>query len=109
MTWSARIEHTPAELALTFGAPLSRLDMAPEVAAHLASLLAVEARHRLAGVVSTLVAENSREVRAPHGGAHDPGAKNKQFRAELASAEPSSAHPHFCDCLDCMSGDHDHV
>jgi hypothetical protein len=43
VTWSARIQHTPAGLALTFGAPLSRLDMAPDVA-----------RHRLAGVVRAL-------------------------------------------------------
>jgi hypothetical protein len=83
VTWSARIEHTPAGLALTFGAPLSRLDMAPDVAQHLASLLAVEARHRLAGVVRTLEAD-----------------------AEVAprTVELTERHAHFCDCLDCMGG-----
>lgn len=56
MTWSARIEHTPAGLALTFGAPLSRLDMAPDVAQHLASLLATEARAAVAGMKPTTAA-----------------------------------------------------
>lgn len=81
MTWQARIEHTPAGLALTFGAPLSRLDMAPDVAQHLASLLAVEARHRLAGVVRTLEAEPTPLV-----------------------VDLTERHAHFCDCLDCMGG-----
>lgn len=80
MTWSARIVHTPAGLALTFGAPLSRLDMSADVAQHLASLLAVEARHRLAGVVRTLEAENS-----------------------LMSVEPTSAHPLCCDDDCCLN------
>ncbi len=84
MTWSARIEHTPAGLALTFGAPTSRLDMAPDVAQHLASLLAVEARHRLADY-SGARAENA-----------------------CASVEPTSAHALQCDCDDCLNGgDHD--
>ncbi len=83
MTWSARIEHTPAGLALTFGAPLSRLDMAPDVAEHLASLLAVEARHRLAGVVRTLGVENA-----------------------CASVQPTSDHALQCDCEICLNGDH---
>ena len=81
MTWSARIEHTSAGLALTFGAPLSRLDMAPDVAQHLASLLAVEARHRLAGVVRTLEAENT------------------------AASVPPSRHLLCCDCEDCLHSD----
>jgi hypothetical protein len=81
MTWHARIEHTPAGLALTFGAPLSRLDMAPDVAQHLASLLAVEARHRLAGVVRTLEAETS--------------------AIQLPLDVP---HPLCCDCDDCLNG-----
>jgi len=83
LSWSARIEHTPAGLALTFGAPLSRLEMAPDVAQHLASLLAVEARQRLAGVVRTLEAENS-SIRVEHG-----------------------SHPLCCDCEPCLNGDHD--
>lgn len=83
MSWSARIEHTPAGLALTFGAPLSRLDMAPDVAQHLASLLAVEARHRLAGVVRTLTAENS-----------------------STSVVRSGTHPLCCDDDCCLNGDH---
>lgn len=59
MSWSAHIQHTPQGLALTFPEPLSRLDMTSEVAAHLASLLAVEARQRMAGVVRALEAENT--------------------------------------------------
>ena len=85
MSWAARIEHTPAGLALTFGAPLSRLDMTADVAQHLASLLAVEARHRLAGVVRALGAEN---------GSH----------AVLVRER----HPLCCDCEPCLNGDHDH-
>ena len=87
MSWSARIEHTPAGLALTFGAPLSRLDMTADVAQHLASLLAVEARHRLAGVVAGL----------------------NPVRAENActSVEPTSAHALQCDCSACLNGDQD--
>ena len=91
MTWSARIEHTPAGLALTFGAPLNRLDMAPDVAQHLASLLAIEARHRLTGVVRTLEAEN---------GSH--------------AVVRSGAHCLQCECSACMHGEtplnggHDH-
>jgi hypothetical protein len=81
VTWSARIEHTSSGLALTFGAPLSRLDMAPDVAQHLASLLAVEARHRLQGVVA--------ELSAP---------------VELRPRD--NVHPNCCDCEACLNGDH---
>lgn len=77
MSWQARIEHTADGIALTFGAPLARLDMAPDVAAHLASLLAVEARHRMAGVVRALEAE---------------------------PVLGDDAHPLCCDCLNCMNG-----
>jgi hypothetical protein len=84
MSWQARIEHTPAGLALTFASPLSRLDMAPDVVAHLASVLAVEARHRLQGVVRALEAEN---------GSH-------------AVLIPTSAHALQCDCDFCLNGDH---
>ncbi len=81
MTWQARIEHTPGGLALTFGQPLSRIDMAPDVAQHLASLLAVEARAAMLGVVSTLEAENS-QLYVGH----------------------SLAHPLCCDCDPCLNG-----
>lgn len=54
MSWSAHLQHTPTGLALTFAEPVSRLDMTADVAAHLASLLAVEARHRMRGVVAAL-------------------------------------------------------
>lgn len=83
MSWQARIEHTPAGLALTFGAPLSRLDMAPDVAQHLASLLAVEARYRLVSVVRTL--ENEKPP----------------------CIHRKDAHPLCCDCDDCLNGGHD--
>ena len=81
MTWSARIEHTSGGLALTFGAPLSRLDMAPDVAEHLASLLAVEARARMTSVVRTLETEN---------GSH--------------AVLRGDAHPNCCDCDGCLNG-----
>ncbi len=85
MTWQARIEHTPAGIALTFGAPLSRLDMSADVAQHLASLLAVEARHRMRGIVAdycAVAAENaSTSVVAMHG------------------------HPNCCDCDNCLHSD----
>ncbi len=58
MSFSAHLTHTPTGIAITFAAPVSRLDLDPSVAAHLASLLAIEARARLAGVVRTLEAEN---------------------------------------------------
>lgn len=92
MTWSARIEHTPTGIALTFGAPLSRLDMAPDVAQHLASLLAVEAQHRLAGVVAVLAAQDSRHGDTP---------------AIAGNLGSSAAHPPCCDCSPCLNGDHD--
>jgi hypothetical protein len=60
-----------------------RLDIAPDVAAHLASLLAVEARHRLAGVVRTLEAENA-----------------------SMRVEPTPAHALQRDCEPCLNGDH---
>lgn len=65
MTWPVHLQHTEAGLALTFAAPISRLDMAPDVAAHLASLLAVEARHRMRGVVAELALPGPRSVWAP--------------------------------------------
>ena len=54
MTFTLRIEHQPDGLRLRFPEPLATLDMSSETASHLASLLAVEARSRLVGVVRTL-------------------------------------------------------
>ena len=59
MSWSARIEHVEGGLAISFAEPLSRPTMTNDTAAHFASLLAVEARSQVAGVVRTLEAENS--------------------------------------------------
>lgn len=83
MSWSAQLQHTETGLPLTFPEPVSRLDMAPDVPAHLASLLAVEARHPLAGVVRALEAETP-EPLVVHG----------------------SPHPLCCDCEPCLNGDH---
>lgn len=85
MSWSAHLQHTPEGLALCFREPVSRLDMSPEVAEHLASLLAVEARHRMRSVVAALDSELL---------------ENKQFRV-------GDSHPLCCDCLDCMNGLHE--
>lgn len=79
MTWAAHIEHTAGGLAITFAEPLQRLDITADVAAHLASLLAVEARHRLAGVVRTL---------------------------EAAAPTPAVRHVLCCDCDPCLNGGH---
>jgi hypothetical protein len=86
VSWSAYLQHTDTGLAIVFAGPVSRLDMAPDVAQHLASLLAVEARHRLAGVVRTL-------------------------RAELPSTSAvrmREPHALCCDCDNCLNGDHHH-
>lgn len=117
MSWAARIEHTPDGIALTFGAPLARLDMAPEVAEHLASLLAVEARRRLAGVVSTLAAETgSHAVVVRRQAAQGVGllrsvdnCENTHDYGFLTTVEEN--HPLCCDCLDCMNGirENDHA
>lgn len=98
MTWSARIVHTPAGLALTFGAPLSRLDMSADVAQHLASLLAVEARHRMRGVVSAV--EKTEELR------RFPYRTENLNDSDLRGTAPRS-HPLCCDCSACLNGDHD--
>lgn len=94
MTWSARIEHTPDGLALTFGAPLSRLDMSNDVAAHLASLLAVEARQQVLGVVRTLTAENG-----------STSALRRESQKQLYIGT-TDAHPLCCDCETYLNGDH---
>ena len=54
MSWAARIEHTEGGLRLRFATPTTTLDMTSETAAHLASLIAIEARSQVAGVVRTL-------------------------------------------------------
>lgn len=59
MSWSARLTYTSTGLAIVFAGPVSRLDMTPDVAQHFASLIAIEARQHVAGVVRTLEAENS--------------------------------------------------
>src|SRR5688572_12293926 len=58
MTWQAHLQHTSTGLAIQFATPVDRLDMTPDVAQHFASLIAIEARARVAGVVRTLEAEN---------------------------------------------------
>ena len=95
MTWSAHLQHTETGLALTFAEPTSRLDMSADVASHLASLLAVEARHRLAGVVRTLGAENS-QLYVGQTLAHAENA--------CTSAVRTSAHALQCDCDGCLNG-----
>ena len=87
MSWSARIEHVDGGLAIQFAEPLSRLTMTSDVAAHFASLLAIEARHRLVGVVRTLEAEN------------------KQNGVTVDDDD----HVLMCTCDSCLNGDHDHA
>lgn len=79
--WALRIEHQPDGLRLRFPEPLATLDMTNETATHLASLLAVEARHRMRGVVAELAAPV--ELRPRDG-----------------------THPLCCDCETCLNGDH---
>jgi hypothetical protein len=77
VSFHAHLQHTETGLAIVFAGPVSRLDMAPDVATHLASLLAIEARHRMLGVV----AELTRPV------------------------ELVTTHPNCCDCDCCLNGD----
>lgn len=111
MTRSAHITHTPTGLALTFAEPVTRLDMAPDVAAHLASLLAVEAAHRMRGVVGTLAAENKQNRVTGGAGVNPDRAEKACTSVEPTSAPPWGArrlptdHPHFCDCSPCLNGD----
>jgi hypothetical protein len=92
MTWNAHLTHTPTGLALTFAEPISRLDMTPDVAEHLASLIAVEARHAMRGVLSTLEAESGSRAVVQRG---------SQKRLYICTTD---AHPLCCDCLNCMNG-----
>jgi hypothetical protein len=82
VSWSAHLQHTATGLAIVFAGPVSRLDMTSDTAAHFASLLAVEARHRLRGVVPKLMAP-----------------------VELRPRD--DVHPNCCDCETCLNGDHD--
>lgn len=82
MSWSAHLQHTDTGLAIVFAGPVSRLDLTPDVAEHFASLIAIEARARVAGVVRQLELEASRPV-------------------ELAG----DVHPIFCNCDGCLNGD----
>lgn len=69
MSWSAHLMHTETGLAILFAGPVSRLDLTPEGAEHFASLIAIEARARVAGVVRTLSGENGSravELREQH-------------------------------------------
>lgn len=121
MTWHAHLQHTDTGLALTFAQPVTRLDMTADVAAHLASLLAIEARHRMAGVVGTLfniqLAEN-KQNRVTRGlaGLNPVRAENKQNALARRQSQSQSQkrlyitsrdarHPHFCDCDPCLNGD----
>lgn len=92
MSWSARIEHVDGGLAIQFAEPLSRLTMTSDTAAHFASLLAIEARHQMAGLVRTL--DGDRRT------------------ASTASLVPAvlpftviGAHALCCDCDPCLNGD----
>lgn len=92
MSWSARIAHTSTGLAIVFAGPVSRLDMAPDVAEHFASLIAVEARHRMTGVV--------RALRGDRQAADADSFSPKNMPIQVIG----DAHPHFCDCSDCLNG-----
>jgi hypothetical protein len=83
VSWSAHLQHTETGLAIVFAGPVSRLDLTPDVAEHFASLIAIEARHRLAGVVRTLEAKKTLCIRS------------------------ADVHPIFCTCDPCLNGDHD--
>lgn len=89
MSWVLRIENQPDGLRLRFPEPLSTLDMTPDVAQHLASLLAVEARHRMLGVVAVLNTERL---------------VNKQNRVTADDDD----HVLMCTCDSCLNGD-DHA
>lgn len=105
MSFALRIEHPPAGgLRLRFAEPVSTIDMTSETAAHLGSLLAVEARQRLVGVVRTLEAENgSRAVARCRLRGDRQNGVSECFLPKNMPVRVIGAHPHFCDCLDCMS------
>jgi hypothetical protein len=80
VSWSAHLTHTATGLAITFAQPVARIDLTPDVAEHFASLIAIEARHRLPGVVHTLEAENNQNC-------------------------VTQGHVLCCDCDNCLTGD----
>lgn len=82
MSWSARIEHTDGGLRLRFPEPLTTLDMTNDVAEHLATLLAVEARSPVRGVVRALEAQS------------------------MLYVDTGATHPLCCDCDGCLNGVH---
>jgi len=85
VSWAAHLQHTETGLAIVFAGPVSRLDLTPEVAEHFASLIAIEARHRLRGIVSAV--ENI---------------QNLNDSALRHAARQS--HPLCCDCDTCLNG-----
>ena len=96
MSWSAHLQHTATGLAIVFAGPVTRLDMTSDTAAHFASLLALEARHRLAGVVRAL------------GGDRQDGAAacvSPEKLENKAVAVIGNLHPLCCDCDNCLNGD----
>ena len=98
MTFHAHLQHTETGLAIVFAGPVSRLDMAPDVAAHLASLLAIEARHRMLGVVAVLNTERLENKQKGVGHYCGAAAENKQNRVTADDDD----HPFFCDCMECL-------
>lgn len=78
MSWSAHLQHTETGLAIVFAGPVSRLDLTPDVAEHFASLIAIEARARVAGVVRAL-------------------------GAEPAAGSARATHPLCCHCEECLN------
>jgi hypothetical protein len=87
MSWSARIAHTSAGLAIVFAGPVTRLDFTPDVAAHFASLLAAEARSAASGVD------------------HENGGFRAQVRARSGVSMITRLHPLCCTCDPCLNGD----
>jgi hypothetical protein len=92
--WALRIEHQPDGLRLRFPEPLATLDMTSETAAHLASLLAVEARHRMRGVVAGLSEPPTRP-------------NSEIIRDSELCCTAQQSRPLCCDCEPCLNGDHD--
>ena len=90
MSWALRIEHQPDGLRLRFPEPLATLDMTSETAAHLASLLAIEARHRMRGVVAALDDHQTADLSA---------IPEQSRTVELITA----CHPLCCHCDACLN------
>lgn len=94
MSWSARIAHTSTGLAIVFAGPVSRLDMAPDVAQHLGSLLAIEARAAMVATVATLA-----------GGDRQNAVLNTEWPENMPVQVIGDVHPLCCDCSLCLHGD----